>query len=155
MKNMKFAKKSQSGFTLIELLVVIIIIGVLYAFVSPSIGGRQEDAKVSTSNLVLKNNFPQAIGSQYARSQDCAAITKADLVARGLNEDTPFGDSWTVANTTVSTVQIQFPLATANDSASAGADINGVLQDAIAQGTNSINASAFADPNLTITYQCR
>ena len=145
----------QGGFTLIEILIVIIIIGILLAVVAPSIGGKQEDAKVSASNLMLKQSFPGAIGSQYARTQDCTSITKANLVSRGLNGDTPFGDSWTVSNATASEIEITFPVGSANDSAEAGGDINTVLTAAIADGANSLNASSFADPDLTVTYQCR
>lgn len=154
MKNAQ-AARNQTGFTLIEILIVIIIIGILLAVIAPSIGGKQEDAKVSSSNLMLKQSFPQAIGSQFARTQDCASITKADLEARGLNSDTPFGDAWTVSDATAAEIEITFPVSSANDSASAGADIDTVMQAAIADGANSLNASAFADPNLTITYQCR
>lgn len=149
------AARNQTGFTLIEILIVIIIIGILLAVIAPSIGGKQEDAKVSSSNLMLKQSFPQAIGSQFARTQDCASITKADLEARGLNSETPFGDAWTLSNATAAEIEITFPVSSANDSAEAGADINTVMQAAIADGANSLNASAFADPDLTITYQCR
>lgn len=147
--------RKQGGFTLIEILIVIIIIGILLAVIAPSIGGKQEDAKVSASNLMLKQSFPGAIGSQYARTQDCASITKADLVSRGLNSETPFGDSWTLSNATASEIEITFPVGSANDSAEVGGDINTVLSAAIADGANSLNASSFADPDVTITYQCR
>lgn len=146
--------KQQKGFTIIELLVVVIIIGLLVAVVMPSIGSNQETAKVNASNLMLKQTFPQAIGSQYARTQDCASITKANLEARGLNGQTPFGDSWTLSNATTSEVEITFPVSSAMDSAEAGADINTTLQAAIADGANSINTSSFSDPNVTVTYQC-
>lgn len=147
--------QKSAGFTLIEILIVIIFLGILAAVIVPSIGAKQEDAKVSASNLMLKQTFPQAIGSQYSRSQDCASITKSDLEARGVNPDTPFGDAWTLSNASASEIEITFPVGSANDSSSAGGDINTVLQAAIADGANSLNASSFSDPNLTVTFQCR
>lgn len=155
MKQLKNPKANQSGFTLIEIVAVIIILGILVAFFAPSIGGRTEDTKVSTSNLMLKSSFPQAIGRQYARTLDCSTITKSDLVSRGLNSETPFGDAWTVVNTDVNSVQISFPTNSANDPSDAGSDINSVLQQAVADGVNSINATSFSSPVLTVTYQCR
>ena len=81
-------------------------------------------------------------------------MTKANLEARGLSGETPFGDSWTLSNATSTEIEKTFPVSSANDSAEAGGDIQTTLQAAIADGANSLNTSSFADPDLTVTYQC-
>lgn len=149
-----FTNAKQRGFTLMEILIVVILLGLLAAVVAPSLGSNQETGKVNASNLMLKQTFPQAIGSQFSRTQDCSSITKANLEARGLNGETPFGDSWTLSNATSTTIEITFPVSSANDSAEAGGDINTSLQASIADGANSLEASSFSDPDLTVTYEC-
>jgi general secretion pathway protein G len=48
-------KKSRRGFTLIELMVVIVILGLLAALVAPKFLKRGEEAKVTTTEVQMKN----------------------------------------------------------------------------------------------------
>jgi general secretion pathway protein G len=48
-------RKSRRGFTLIELMVVIVILGLLAALVAPKFLKRGEEAKVTTTEVQMKN----------------------------------------------------------------------------------------------------
>ena len=48
-------RKSRKGFTLIELMVVIVILGLLAALVAPKFLKRGEEAKVTTTEVQMKN----------------------------------------------------------------------------------------------------
>ncbi|WP_163327864.1 type II secretion system major pseudopilin GspG [Desulfurobacterium thermolithotrophum] len=48
-------RKSRKGFTLIELMVVIVILGLLAALVAPKFLRRGEEAKVTTTEVQMKN----------------------------------------------------------------------------------------------------
>jgi general secretion pathway protein G len=47
--------KNQKGFTLIEIMVVVIILGLLAGLVLPRIMGSEEEAKIKTTGVQIKN----------------------------------------------------------------------------------------------------
>lgn len=52
---MKQTKRRQSGFTLIEVMLVILILGMMAAFVVPSILGNQEEANLKKAAIDIQN----------------------------------------------------------------------------------------------------
>lgn len=139
---------SQQGFTLLELMVVLALIGILAGFFYPRLASSGDDAKVAAARTWMNKDFPAGISAQLARTRSCSTVTKDNLTKRGVNEKTLWGDSWTVSVTS-NTVTLTYPLTSAQDMASAGADLATLKEDGIVQ------TSTFTSPNLLVTYRCQ
>lgn len=152
---MKTVIKAQKGFTLIEVMIVVVILGVLAAIVVPNLAGSSDDTMVGATAHRMKVGFPAAIGRQFARTQNCATVTKNDLVDRGETPMTSWNENWTVSNATANVVEITFPLGASTDPADAGANLLTQLNTAMANGNTNLNSVAFNNPNLVVEYRCR
>jgi general secretion pathway protein G len=97
-KNKKLKKNMRKAFSLMELMVVIIILGLLAAFVLPSLTGKSDDAKLKLTCIQMKS-IDQALkmykidNSTYPSTEDGLEL----LVKENYFEDKkqPL-DSWKV-----------------------------------------------------------
>lgn len=141
----------QQGFTLIEVMVTVIIIGILIAVLSGPISKALGGGAYSATSVLAKESIPKGIAYLQTRNNgSCAGVTTAGLTNFGIEPNTGFGDAWTVTAAAASTVNVTIPLTSSGDKATDGADLAADLA-----AMNNVGAAAYADPNVTVTYNCR
>ncbi|RRV04687.1 type II secretion system protein [Stutzerimonas xanthomarina] len=140
----------QRGFTMVELGFVMVLIVGLAAVFLPDLFKQREDAKYSTAIAQIEKNFVSAIARQVARTNSCTAanVTKANLIKRGLPEQTVFGTDWSVAGVASNVVSITYGV-DSTDSSAAG-DIAAMLS----KNANISSAVANGTTGVTIGYRC-
>lgn len=151
--------KREEGFTLVELITVVAIISLLVVYITIEIGRSNDDAKIGVATTFLLANVPSAISSYKARHLNtCAGLNglaadplKDALTDRGLVPTTPWNEDWTVAyNHPTRVLTITFPLTGSDDVDVAGADLVANLTDQ----PQITGIPAYANPNLTVSYDC-
>ena len=149
---MKNARSRQKGFTLLEVVIAIAIVALLAAVILPGLLKNRDDAQYSAALTQLQKDFPSAITRQLARTNQCSAttMTTANLITRGLPQNTVWGVAWTAAyNAGTNRVTITYPLTNSDNPATVGADLVTALT-----ASNNVAAAAVAGNNLTVSYRC-
>lgn len=138
MKSLAIARgmkgQREKGFTLVELITVVAIIALLVVYITVEIGTTNDDAKVGISNTFFLGNVPAALGSYKSRhANSCSAwgatgvtpaTVRADLVARGLIESTPWQTPWSAAYDNANRrLIITFPTDRSDNPGAAASDI--------------------------------
>lgn len=108
------------GFTLIEMLVVLLIIGLVVAYFGHSVMGSSEDTKLNVARTQVLTALPSALISYYnANGYEGPVLLGAsnptrELVRRGVNPDSPWGNAWSIVSENAGSdqkiVKILYPL---------------------------------------------
>ena len=134
-------RRRQAGFTLPEILAVIALIGILVSTMVNSFDAASEDLAMTQSLDALLNDVPAAMLSYRARNGSMTGIVKADITGAGIDENTPFGDAWTLGAVTARTVILNWVLTSAQDPDDFGADLGTAL--------GNVNGSAVTSSTYT------
>jgi len=134
---MKLMSK-QKGFTLIEIIVVLVVLGALYAAGTQIVGENSDTANQSNTTKIIFQSIPSAVKTYRLRRGSLTSLDKTALTNEGVPTNTPWGDAWTVSSVSGSVVNISWPLTSANDAATVGADLVAKLT---ADGGNVINGT--------------
>ncbi len=150
MKKMDTIKTKQLGFTLLEVVIAIAIVAMLAAFILPGLLQNREDAKLSTALTQLQKDFPSAITRQVARTQSCTAtnLSKANLISRGLPQQTVWNTEWTPSVVGTNIVQVVYTI----DSTDAATATD--LAAALTASNNVQSATATGNASVTVRYRC-
>jgi prepilin-type N-terminal cleavage/methylation domain-containing protein len=150
MNKMNSKTLKQKGFTLLEVVIAIAIVALLAAFILPGLLQNREDAKLSTALTQLQKDFPSAITRQVARTQTCTAtnMSKVNLMARGLPENTVWNTAWTP--TVVGTNQVQIVYTIDSTDTATATD----LAASLTASNNVVSATATGNASVTVRYRC-
>ena len=145
-------RRRQAGFTLPEILAVIALIGILVSTMVNSFDAAGEDLAMTQSLDTLLNDVPAAMLSYRVRNGSLTSIAKADITGAGIDEDTPFGDAWTLGAVTARTAILNWVLTSASDPDDFGADLNAALGNVSGSAISS-NSYTKATKTLAVTFR--
>jgi len=147
MRTIKIQKK-QKGFTLIEVGVAIAI-GVLFlAGIAGLVISSLNDSKVAEAQNFFSNQAPQALVAIVRTEGSIAGATKAKLVAKGLDTNTPWDAAWTMS-VAAGVATFTFPIG-GNDPDTTGADMAAGLTTARFPHLSANATYAAATDKLTV-----
>lgn len=122
-----FTFKKSKGFTIIEVIIAIAIGTIFLGFATYGLLSQSNDTKVSVAKEFFISKAPVAVISYVSTRGSLGGVTKNQLVARGLDPQTPWNEDWdlsvaaggaatadadtTITNsTTVGEVEFQFAI---------------------------------------------
>lgn len=145
-------RRRQAGFTLPEILAVIALIGILVSTMVSSFDAASEDLAMTQSLDALLNDIPAAMLSYRARNGSLTDMNKADITGAGIDEDTPFGDAWTLGTPTARTVVLNWVMTSASDPDDFSTDLITALGNVSGAAAT---AGAYDKPNKTLPVTFR
>ena len=146
------ARRRQAGFTLPEILAVIALIGILVSTMVNSFDAASEDLAMTQSMDALLNDIPAAMLSYRARNGSLSGIAKTDITGAGIDEDTPFGDAWTLGAVTARTAVVNWVVTSAQKPDDFGADLSTALGNVSGSAVTS-NSYTKATKTLAATFR--
>ncbi len=151
-QQLKSLPSKQKGFTLIELVIVMLVIAALTLI---SVFGYKiytENAKYTGAKDFFITKAPAAMATHVLRKDTLTGITKAKIVSYGLPGTTAWEDTWTITGPVAGVVTFVYPLSSAGDPDTVGAD----LEDLLSSGRiPQIASASYAAGTKTITVGVR